>query len=319
MLSPDQISSYRENGYLLIRDALLPGQLATLQRLTNGFIEASRAVSESNDVYDLDEGHSAVQPRLTRIKLPHIQHPAFWEVATSERLTSFLKPLVGEDIRLHTSKLNTKAPGGGAAVEWHSDWAFYPHTNDDMFSVGIMLEDVEAANGPLMVIPGTHKGPALSHHRGGVFCGAIDPADPLFEAGKAVTLTGRAGDMSIHHVRLLHGSAPNMSDRARKILFYEMGAADAWPINGNSAERSPSLPVSPTSRSSCQCRPRPTARRSSRFKKAAARSARSTPVQNNFHPRNTIITEQRLPSKSPMLRWPWRISGECFRPCGISR
>ena len=155
-------------------------------------------------------------------------------MATSERLTSFLKPLVGEDIRLHTSKLNTKAPGGGAAVEWHSDWAFYPHTNDDMFSVGIMLEDVEAANGPLMVIPGTHKGPALSHHRGGVFCGAIDPADPLFEAGKAVTLTGRAGDMSIHHVRLLHGSAPNMSDRARKILFYEMGAADAWPINGNS-------------------------------------------------------------------------------------
>jgi ectoine hydroxylase-related dioxygenase (phytanoyl-CoA dioxygenase family) len=234
MLSPDQIASYRENGYLLIRDALLPDQLATLQRLTNDFIEASRAVSASNDVYDLDEGHAPDQPKLTRIKFPHIQHPAFWEVATSDRLTSFLKPLLGDDIRLHTSKLNTKAPGGGAAVEWHQDWAFYPHTNDDMFSLGIMLEDVEAANGPLMVIPGTHKGSALSHHQGGVFCGAIDPADPLFEVDKAVTLTGKAGDMSIHHVRLLHGSAPNMSDRARKILFYEMGAADAWPIIGNS-------------------------------------------------------------------------------------
>jgi ectoine hydroxylase-related dioxygenase (phytanoyl-CoA dioxygenase family) len=234
MLSSDQISFYRENGYLLIRNALLPDQLATLQRLTNDFIEASRAVSESNDVYDLDEGHSVAQPKLTRIKLPHIQHPAFWEVATSERLTSFLKPLVGEDIRLHTSKLNTKAPGGGAAVEWHQDWAFYPHTNDDMFSLGIMLEDVTPANGPLIVIPGTHKGPALSHHQGGVFCGAIDPADPLFEIDRAVTLTGKAGDMSIHHVRLLHGSAPNMSNRARKILFFEMGAADAWPLNGNS-------------------------------------------------------------------------------------
>ena len=89
MLSQDQILSYRENGYLLIRDALLPDQLATLQRLTNDFIEASRAVSESNDVYDLDEGHSVAQPRLTRIKLPHIQHPSFWEVATSERLTSY--------------------------------------------------------------------------------------------------------------------------------------------------------------------------------------------------------------------------------------
>ena len=234
MLSSDQVSFYRENGYLMIRDALLPGQLATLQRLTNDFIEASRMVSESNDVYDLDDGHSAAQPKLTRIKLPHIQHPAFWEVARSDRITSFLKPLVGGDIRLHNSKLNTKAPGGGAAVEWHQDWAFYPHTNDDMFALGIMLEDVEATNGPLMLIPGTHRGPMLSHHHDGTFCGAIDPADPLFEPDKAITLTGRAGDMSVHHVRLLHGSAPNMSDRARKILFYEMGAADAWPINGNS-------------------------------------------------------------------------------------
>jgi len=234
MLSADQISSYRENGYLMIRDALLPDQLATLQDLTNEFIEASRAVSESNDIFDLDDGHSAAQPRLTRIKLPHIRHPAFWEVATSDRLTSFLKPLVGDNIRLHTSKLNTKAPGGGAAVEWHQDWAFFPHTNDDLFSVGIMLEDVTLANGPLMVIPETHKGPVLSHHQGGVFCGAIDPAHPTFDLDRAVTLTGQAGDMSIHHVRLLHGSAPNMSDGARKILFYEMGAADAWPINGNS-------------------------------------------------------------------------------------
>ena len=47
-----------------------------------------------------------------------------------------------------------------------------------------------------------------------------------------VTLTGRAGPMSIHHVRTLHGSAPNVSDRARLIIFYECGAADAWPLLG---------------------------------------------------------------------------------------
>ena len=45
-----------------------------------------------------------------------------------------------------------------------------------------------------------------------------------------MTLTGRAGSMSIHHVRLLHGSAPNMSDRARLICFYELAAGDAWPL-----------------------------------------------------------------------------------------
>jgi ectoine hydroxylase-related dioxygenase (phytanoyl-CoA dioxygenase family) len=98
-----------------------------------------------------------------------------------------------------------------------------------------MLEDVDEANGPLMVIPGTHKGPVLSHSANGFFAGAIDPDDPLFEPDKAVTLTGKAGDMTVHHARILHGSAPNMSDRNRLILFYECSASDAWPILGASS------------------------------------------------------------------------------------
>jgi len=72
----------------------------------------------------------------------------------------------------------------------------------------------------------------LDHHVGGVFAGAIDPDDPLFDRDRIVTLTGKAGSMTVHHVRLLHGSAPNISDRPRFILFYELGRADAWPLLG---------------------------------------------------------------------------------------
>ncbi len=232
MLTVEQIAFYHDNGYLIVEDAIDPGPLAEMQAATREFIEQSRAVSRSDDVYDLDDGHSADNPRLTRIKLPHMQHPVFDQVMRSKRLLSILQPVLGPDIRLHTSKLNTKAPGGGAAVEWHQDWAFYPHTNDDMLAVGIMLADVDEANGPLMVIPGSHRGPVLSHFSNGVFCGAVDPDDPDFDLAKAVTLTGKAGSLSLHHVRILHGSAPNRSDRPRMLLFYECGAADAWPING---------------------------------------------------------------------------------------
>lgn len=92
------------------------------------------------------------------------------------------------------------------------------------------------ANGPLQVIPGSHKGPVLSHHnKDGVFCGAVDPDDPDFHQEKAVTLTGKAGSMTVHHVRTLHGSAPNQSDRLRMILFYECLAADAWPLMGGAS------------------------------------------------------------------------------------
>jgi ectoine hydroxylase-related dioxygenase (phytanoyl-CoA dioxygenase family) len=154
-------------------------------------------------------------------------------VAKSSGITEVLRQLLGPDVLLQTSKLNTKAPGGGAAVEWHQDWAFYPHTNDRILACGLMLEDVDLANGPLQVIPGSHKGPVLDHNnKDGVFCGAIDPEDPEFHADKAVTLTGKAGSMTVHHARTLHGSAPNRSDRARLILFYECLAADAWPLAG---------------------------------------------------------------------------------------
>ena len=136
------------------------------------------------------------------------------------------------DISLKTSKLNTKAPGGGAAVEWHQDWAFYPHTNDNVLALGLMLNDVDIDNGPLMVIPESHKGPVLSHNNNGIFCGAINPDDKFFDIDKAVTLTGKARSMTIHHARTLHGSAPNNSQKDRLMLFYECNSADAWPLVG---------------------------------------------------------------------------------------
>ena len=232
MLTDKQISDYFEQGYLLVENVITDTQLKTLQNITYDFIEASKTVTESNDVYDLDAGHTAENPKLTRIKLPHKQHAYFDEILRNSGMTEVLRDLLGDDATLLTSKLNTKAPGGGAAVEWHQDWAFYPHTNDSLLAFGLLLEDVEMDNGPLQVVPGSHKGPILSHHNQGIFCGAIDPDDPDFQREKIVTLTGKAGSMTVHHARTLHGSAPNQSDRPRLILFYEIAKADAWPILG---------------------------------------------------------------------------------------
>jgi hypothetical protein len=80
-----------------------------------------------------------------------------------------------------------RLPLAEPAVEWHQDGAFYPHTNDDLLAIGVILEDVDTSSEPLMVIPGTHKGPVLSHFHGSVFAGAIDPADPLFARDGIVT------------------------------------------------------------------------------------------------------------------------------------
>lgn len=196
-------------------------------------IEGSRSVAGHTSVYDLEPGHTAGEPRVRRIKTPHLVDPVFAEFMRSEALLSILKTLLGENVRLHGSKLNLKAAHFGSPVEWHQDWAFYPHTNDDLLAIGVMLDDTTVANGAMYVLPGTHKGPVFSHHGAdGLFCGAIDPDTCGLDFSKAVACEGAAGTCSFHHVRLVHGSAQNTSDRSRALLLYEAGAADAFPLLG---------------------------------------------------------------------------------------
>lgn len=235
-LTKGEIVQYHEDGYVLAKQVISPNQLSKLQEMTYQLIEDSRNVTESNNIYDLDEGHSKDSPRLNRIKLPHKLDPYFWNILEESSISSVIKSLLGQNVLLQTSKLNTKAPDGGTPVEWHQDLAFYPLTNDSALAVGLMLEDVTLENGPLQVIPKSHRGPILDHSNDeGIFCGAINPDDPNFEKDRIVTITGKAGDMSIHHGRILHGSSPNQSDRARLMLFYECNAADAWPLLGGAA------------------------------------------------------------------------------------
>ncbi|MEZ5905647.1 MAG: hypothetical protein R3C69_11300 [Geminicoccaceae bacterium] len=66
-LSEGDLAFYRENGYLMIEDAVSPEDLAELQAVARDFIDRSRPRRQSNGIYDLDEGHSPSNPRLTRI------------------------------------------------------------------------------------------------------------------------------------------------------------------------------------------------------------------------------------------------------------
>ena len=70
-------------------------------------------------------------------------------------------------------------------------------------------------------------------HVDGTFAGAFLPEQVGLNPADAIELKGPAGSISIHHGRIVHGSALNTSDRPRRILFYEMMAADAFPIMGS--------------------------------------------------------------------------------------
>jgi phytanoyl-CoA hydroxylase len=232
MISDRDVAFYRERGYVVVPDILDRDTLARLREVMVDVLARARDVTDHTPIYDLEPGHRPEAPRVRRIKTPHRFFPDFEKLCRDPRLVGILQKLLGPAVRLHGSKLNIKAPRYGSPVEWHQDWAFYPHTNDDLLAVGVMLDDCTLANGPLLVVPGSHRGAVYDHHANGVFCGAVDPASINAEIGSAVPLTGSAGSMSFHHARLLHGSAQNVSDLSRALLLYEYAAADAWPLMG---------------------------------------------------------------------------------------
>jgi hypothetical protein len=233
MLSQSQIRHYREEGYVLVPDFFPKATIDGLRRVTDELTEAARAVAESNHVYDLDEGHGPDRVRLRRIKFPTKVHPAYKEALHGSLLLDTLAELLGPAIRQFGGKINMKLAGSTEAIEWHQDWSYYPHTNENVLAVGVMLDDCTTENGPLLVIPRSHRGPVIPHENdAGVFCGAIDPGAKELDASRAVALTGPAGSITIHQARLIHGSAPNRSGRHRRMMFIPYTAADAWPLVG---------------------------------------------------------------------------------------
>ncbi|MBU6280011.1 MAG: phytanoyl-CoA dioxygenase family protein [Actinomycetales bacterium] len=226
------MEAYRQDGYVVVHDVLDPDDLGRMRAAMKELLAGASAVSGHTALFDLEDSHTAEQPRVRRLKLPHQHHPAFHELIRSPKLLSLMTPILGPSVRMHTSKLNLKSADFGAPVEWHQDWAFYPHTNDDVLALGVLLDDFTPDNGPMMVVPGTHRGPIHDHHHQGVFVGAIDPRRITDDIDRAVPLIAKAGSVTLHHARLIHGSALNTSRRPRSFLLYEAMAADAWPLAG---------------------------------------------------------------------------------------
>ncbi len=234
-LSNDSINFYRDYGYLYVENLLSEKEILELRKVSDEFLEKSRTASNHSEVFDLEPGHSYESPKLRRLKNPIEQHEVYNRTVRHNKILNIVSQLIGPGIRTFGDKLNMKSASFGSPVQWHQDWAFYPHTNDDLLAVGVCIDDMSIENGALMVIPGSHKGPILNHHQNGRFCGAV--TDSNFSDKEAVAIELLAGGITIHHARCLHGSATNTSGAPRRLLLFQYCATDAWPlVPGNNWE-----------------------------------------------------------------------------------
>ena len=223
---------YFQDGFLTVPGYVGAAWLARLRAVVAAKIEESRALTASDDQFDLAPDHSADRPNIRRLRKAVDQHPELWAFAIEPAVVDLVADLLGPDLRFHSSKLNFKWSEGGDAVRWHQDIQAWPHTNFGVLTFGVYLEDTGPEQGPLTAIPGTQRGTIFDQFdEDGRWTGAVTARDvDTLPTDAAVDLCGAAGTVVLLDCRVVHSSAANFSPRMRPLLLNVYSAADALPI-----------------------------------------------------------------------------------------
>jgi ectoine hydroxylase-related dioxygenase (phytanoyl-CoA dioxygenase family) len=231
MLSEVEITFFRDHGYLLVDQVVGPELLGRLRTDFNAWVNSSRAHTapygetlDGRPRFDLETDHTADRPALRRVASPIEVSDAYLEAVRAPALVEAVAAVIGPNVKLHHCKINSKLPGTTTAVKWHQDFPFTPHSNDDLVTALLMIDEVW---------PGTHRGAIHDLWRDDHFTGAVDEAFARTCQQNAVRCIGPAGSVCLMHTRLLHGSAPNLSDEPRTLFIAVYAAEDALPLGDN--------------------------------------------------------------------------------------
>jgi ectoine hydroxylase-related dioxygenase (phytanoyl-CoA dioxygenase family) len=152
--------------------------------------------------------------------LGHTQAHFRWayDLATHPAILDAVEDVLGPDILVWTVSIFPKYPRDPGYISWHQDGTYWGLDSTEVVTAWLALTDSTVENGCMRVVPGSHRRPILPHRdtyapdnrlsRGQEIEVAVDEVD-------AVDVVLRAGEMSLHHVNIIHGSNANPSDRSR--------------------------------------------------------------------------------------------------------
>ena len=142
----------------------------------------------------------------------------FWlRLVSDDRLLDIAEQFIGPNIALFASHYISKPPYDGQPVLWHQDGSYWPLEPMEVVTLWLAVDDSVRENGCLRVIPGTQtmelQEMKPNREMANVLESQVDPA--LVDESKAVDLVLRAGDVSVHHPNVIHGSDANLSPMRR--------------------------------------------------------------------------------------------------------
>lgn len=231
-ISARQAAAFDRDGYMLLESIFSDEEVAFLQRAAGSLLADPEA---------LDSDTIVTEPQSDEIRSIfeiHRQSPVMARLASDARLADVARFLLGDEVYIHQSRLNYKPGFTGKEFYWHSDFETW-HVEDGMprmraLSMSILLADNTPHNGPLMVLPGSHRTyltcigetpddhylSSLKRQEYGV--PDEDSLAELAHRHGIVAPTGKPGTVILFDCNLMHGSNSNITPfpRANAFLVY---------------------------------------------------------------------------------------------------
>ncbi|WP_338465761.1 ectoine hydroxylase [Novosphingobium sp. ZN18A2] len=233
-LSAGQTAQFDRDGYLVLEDVFSSGEIDFLQREMSSIL-ADPARLDAETVISEPDGKE-----IRSVFAIHDQNRLMARLAADERLAGVARFLLGDEVYVHQSRLNYKPGFFGKEFFWHSDFETW-HVEDGMpnmraLSMSVLLAENTVNNGPLMLIPGSHRifvscigGTPEDHYRMSLKRQEFGIPDELTLAELAadkgiVAPTGKPGTVVIFDCNTMHGSNGNITPFPRANAFFVYNA-----------------------------------------------------------------------------------------------
>ncbi len=201
-LTTEQYDAYWRDGYVAPLPAVAPG--------------VARSCLDAIAAFEASTGQVA---RLAIKRKGHLKLMALYRLISAVPVLDAVESLIGPDILCWGSALFIKDAGEPGHIAWHQDSRYFEMAPDDVVTAWIALAPSTMETGPVRAVPGSHRGAVRAHRVSSPestnLIGDRDEIDEEIDIATTVPLLLGQGQMSLHHASLVHGSAPNESDKRR--------------------------------------------------------------------------------------------------------
>lgn len=211
-LTKEQVDAYNREGYVKDLTIFSKAEADENRRYFDALL--AEVMAKGGDSYS--------------ISTAHLTYGKVYDLITHPKIVAYVKDILGENVIGWGSHYFCKMPGDGKAVSWHQDSSFWPMTPSKTTTVWLAIDDADKGNAAMRFLAGSHKFGHLTYElseetENNVLNQTVVDAE---QYGTPVYDELKAGQMSMHSDLLLHGSAPNDSDRRRCALTLRYCAAD---------------------------------------------------------------------------------------------